>query len=162
MTANDIAPSRAQQDPRRFSFPPAIPVARLLASWGMGYVWPLHITWPAWAFWAGLALFTLPHALAAWVRHTFRRHHTGVAPRGDVVEIVSGGPFEYTRNPMYLTLIILYIGATLLFRLAWAPLLLIPVFLTLHFAVIRPEEQYLESKFGEDYVRYRQRVRRWL
>lgn len=162
MTANDVAPSLRQQDPRRFPFPPAIPVIGLLASWGMGYVWPLHIAWPAWTFWAGLALFTLPHALAAWARRTFRRHRTGVAPRGDVAEIVSSGPFRYTRNPMYLTLIILYIGGTLLFRLAWAPLWLIPVFLTLHFAVIRPEEQYLEAKFGADYVRYRQRVRRWL
>lgn len=63
---------------------------------------------------------------------------------------------------MYLTLIVLYLGGMLLFKLTWAPLWLIPVFLTLHFAVIRPEEQYLESKFGADYVRYRQRVRRWL
>lgn len=58
MTANDVAPSlRQQQDPRRFPFPPAIPVIGLLASWGMGYVWPLHIAWPAWAFWAGIAPF---------------------------------------------------------------------------------------------------------
>ena len=149
-------------DPRRFPFPPAIPVVALLASWGLGHVWPVPLAWPYWTFWAGLALFTMPHALAIWAHRTFRRHRTTVNPRGDVTEIMTDGPFRYTRNPMYLSVLPLYVGGSLLFRLPWAWVLLLPVYLALHFGVIIPEEKYLEAKFGETYLRYKQHVRRWL
>jgi protein-S-isoprenylcysteine O-methyltransferase Ste14 len=93
---------------------------------------------------------------------TFRRHRTAVNPRGTVTTIVASGPFRYTRNPMYLGLLVLYVGVTLVMRWPWAAALLVPVFLALHFGVIRPEEQHLETAFGESYRSYRQRVRRWL
>jgi protein-S-isoprenylcysteine O-methyltransferase Ste14 len=98
-------------DPRRFPFPPAIPVIALLASWGLGQVWPIQAAWPNWTFWAGLVLFTVPHVLGIWEHRTFRRHHATVNPLGDVVEIMTDGPFRYTRNPMYLSLLPLYVGA---------------------------------------------------
>lgn len=85
-------------DPRRFPFPPAIPVIALLASWGLGRVWPIPLAWPDWTFWVGLVLFTVPHALAIWPRRTFRRHRTSINPRGDVVDIMADGPFRYSRN----------------------------------------------------------------
>jgi protein-S-isoprenylcysteine O-methyltransferase Ste14 len=156
---------RAEQttnDPRRFPFPPAIPVIALLLSWGMQKIWPLELDWPRWARWAGWVLFTTPYLLAAWGVITFRRHHTAVDPLGEVKTVVSSGPFRYTRNPMYLSLILLYLGATLAFRLTWGLLFLIPVFLALHFGVIVPEERHLESKFGSDYAEYKRRVRRWI
>jgi protein-S-isoprenylcysteine O-methyltransferase Ste14 len=149
-------------DPRRIPFPPAIPVIALLASWGLGRLWPIPMAWPNWTFWAGLVLFTVPHALGIWAHRTFRRHHTTVNPRGDVVDIMIDGPFRYTRNPMYLSLLPLYVGGSPLFHLPWAWILLLPVFFLLHFGVIISEEKYLEAKFGERYLRYKQRVRRWL
>ena len=76
--------------------------------------------------------------------------------------IVASGPFRYTRNPMYLSLLVVYVGGTLAFRLPWAMVLLVPVFLLLQFGVIIPEERYLDATFGEPYRAYRQRVRRWL
>ena len=63
---------------------------------------------------------------------------------------------------MYLSLLPLYVGGSLLFQLPWAWVLLLPVFLALHFGVIIPEERYLEVKFGDTYLRYNQVVRRWL
>jgi protein-S-isoprenylcysteine O-methyltransferase Ste14 len=85
-----------------------------------------------------------------------------VNPLGEVRAVVRSGPFRYTRNPMYLSLILLYLGGTLAFRLAWGLLFLVPVFLALHFGVIVPEEQHLDSKFGSDYAEYKRRVRRWV
>ena len=159
-TANE--PSTPQKDPRKFPFPPALPIIALLLSWGLGRIWPIAISWPAWSFWFGLALFTLPYGLALWGVRTFHRHHTVVRPTGDVTQIVTSGPFQYTRNPMYLSLIVLYLGGMLLFRLPWALVLLLPLFFALQFGVILPEEKYLASKFGEPYLRYQQLVRRWL
>ncbi len=110
----------------------------------------------------GLTIFVLSFGLATWGIRTFRRHDTVVKPTGDVTQVVTSGPFKYTRNPMYLSLIVIYLGGMLFFRLPWAVVLLVPVFLALHFGIILPEEKYLESKFGEDFVTYKRQVRRWL
>ncbi len=148
-------------DPRKFPFPPLIPIAALLASWGLQQVWPLPVIWPHWFFWIGLFLFIVPYTLTIWAFRTFRRHHTVVNPRGDVSAIVTSGPFRYTRNPMYLTLVIVYVGGGFLFGLPWALLLLPLVFLALQFGVIIPEEKYLTAKFGEPYHYYKAHVHRW-
>jgi|SRR6516162_3702694 protein-S-isoprenylcysteine O-methyltransferase Ste14 len=150
------------RDPRRFPFPPLIPIIALLISSWMGRLWPIHASWPEWTRWVGWALFTIPHGLAIWAHITFRRHQTTVNPRGQVSQMISSGPFAYTRNPMYLSLIPLYIGGALAFRLFWAFILLIPVLILLNFGVIRPEERYLATRFGPMYRDYKSRVPRWI
>ncbi|HSZ58230.1 MAG TPA: isoprenylcysteine carboxylmethyltransferase family protein [Tepidisphaeraceae bacterium] len=152
----------SQKDPRKFPFPPAIPVAALLLAWLMEVVWPLGIHFPAWLRWVGAFLMAAPFLLAIWAARTFRRHGTVVNPLGESTRIVTAGPFQFTRNPMYLSLMILYLGGTLAFHLPWGLVLLVPVFLALHFGVILHEERYLAAKFGPDYAAYRQRVRRWV
>jgi len=129
---------------------------------GLGRIWPIAISWTAWSRWLGLALFILPFGLAIWGARTFRRHGTVVKPTGDTTQVVTSGPYQYTRNPMYLSLTLIYLGGMLLFRLPWALVLLVPLILALHFGIILPEEKYLESKFGENYVAYRRQVRRWI
>src|SRR5216684_6868409 len=106
----------SDSDPRTFPFPPAIPVIGLLAGWGLGLVWPIPPVWPSWTFWTGLVLFTGPHTLGIRAHRTFRRHHTSVSPRGDVVEIMTDGPSRYTRNPIYLSPLRLYVGGLLLLQ----------------------------------------------
>lgn len=76
--------------------------------------------------------------------------------------IVSTGPFAFTRNPMYLSITLLYAGIAFVFNTVW-PIVLLPAVLTLiQYGVISREERYLESKFGDVYRQYRARVRRWL
>ena len=110
----------------------------------------------------GWLLFVTPQLFAVAAVRTFQRRQTAVNPRGKSTTIVESGPFRYTRNPMYLSLLVLFVGGMLAFRLPWAAVLLLPVFLALHFGVILPEERYLEAAFGEPYRSYRRRVRRWL
>jgi protein-S-isoprenylcysteine O-methyltransferase Ste14 len=154
--------NKAAADPRRFPFPPAIPIVALLLGWGMGRYWPIDVNWPVWSQWVGWALVIAAVVLAVSAVRTFRRHHAAVNPLGQVTTVVASGPFRYTRNPMYLSLLVLHIGGTLAFRLPWAAILFVPVFLALHFGVIVPEEAYLAAEGGEPYRLYRQRVRRWL
>ena len=156
------ATSQPKDDPRKFPFPPAIPIVALLLSWWLGRVWPLHVPWPAWTPWAGWLLVGVSVLLALSAVRTFRRHDTVLNPRGRVTTIVSGGPFRYTRNPMYLGLLVLHVGGLLAFQLPWAVILFVPVFLALHFGVIIPEEKHLAAAFGEQYRRYKAGVRRWL
>jgi protein-S-isoprenylcysteine O-methyltransferase Ste14 len=156
------AVGQSARDPRKFPFPPAIPIVALLLSWGAGRLWPIDVNWPAWSQWIGWALVIAACGLALSAVRTFRRHRTTVNPLARATTIVASGPFRYTRNPMYVSLLALHVGGMLAFRLPWAAILLVPVFLALNFGVIAPEEKYLASEFGEPYRLYQQRVRRWL
>ena len=152
----------AATDPRRFPVPPAIPGVGLLLGWLLGKLWPVHLPLPAWTRWIEWPLFVIAPCIAIWAMVTFRRHKTVVDPRGRVTAIVTAGPFRFTRNPMYVSLVLLYIAGTLAIGNTWTALLLVPVFLALHYGVIVPEERYLQATFGEQYTAYQRRVRRWI
>lgn len=92
----------------------------------------------------------------------FRRAHTNIVPSRPTTRLIVSGPYRFTRNPMYVSLISLYVGLTLWFDALW-PLALLPfVILTVRYGVISREERYLERKFGRDYLTYKTRVRRWI
>jgi protein-S-isoprenylcysteine O-methyltransferase Ste14 len=89
-------------------------------------------------------------------------HGTSVLPGGPATELLQAGPFRLSRNPLYLGLIALDIGLSLLMASFWA-LVFVPIGIAaLFWGAISPEERYLSSKFGSDYEAYRARVRRWL
>ena len=93
----------------------------------------------------------------------FWKANTTILPAGQpTTAIVDRGPYRFTRNPMYLAMAGVYLGLSLLLNNVWA-LLFLPLVLSAvdHF-VIRREERYLAAKFGEAYLNYRSRVRRWI
>jgi len=96
---------------------------------------PLRIT--------GGALVLLGLAVALWGSATLKRAGTNVNPGEPTLAIVSGGPYRYSRNPLYL-------------------ILLLPVLAVAHYGIVLREEAYLEAKFGETYRTYKASVRRWI
>ncbi len=90
------------------------------------------------------------------------RAHTSPKPWLPTTTLVVGGPFRFTRNPLYLGMTLFYIGVAILAQALWAFVLLPFVLMIVQRGVIEREERYLERKFGTDYLRYKQRVRRWL
>ena len=90
------------------------------------------------------------------------RAGTNVNPGLPANAIVTGGPYRFTRNPMYLALCLLNLGIGLLICDLVPTLLTLVLAITLHFGVIVREERYLERRFGDVYSAYRGRVRRWL
>lgn len=100
--------------------------------------------------------------LVGWGMMTFRRAGTAIVPHQPAARIVSHGPYRFTRNPMYSGLTLVYVGITAILT-SWWPLLLLPAVLLLVFQmVIKREEAYLRSAFGEEYAAYCALVRRWL
>ena len=75
---------------------------------------------------------------------------------------ITSGPFRFTRNPLYISLALVYAGIALTVGSAWALAFLVPVLGIIRYGVIAREERYLEGKFGPEYLRYKQSVRRWL
>ncbi len=91
-----------------------------------------------------------------------RNANTNINPAQPATTIVAEGPFRFTRNPIYLSMTLLYIGIMFLVNSLWM-MFILPIILGLiNFGVIAREERYLEGKFGAQYLDYKQRVRRWL
>ena len=93
---------------------------------------------------------------------TMRRANTNVDPRQPATTLVVEGPFQITRNPLYLSMTIFYLGVTLLVNTLWTAILLPLILFVMRKGVIDREERYLERKFGEHYLHYKASVRRWL
>ena len=92
----------------------------------------------------------------------FRRAGTDVKPWKTATALVDSGVYRFTRNPMYLGMALLYAGLAFAFASAGALLLLAVVIGIIQTQVIAREERYLETKFGDVYREYKQRVRRWI
>ena len=90
------------------------------------------------------------------------RHRTTIVPHHAVSVLLTTGAYRYSRNPMYAGLAISYLGGALLAG-SWWPLATLPLALLLvRRLVIEPEERYLIGRFGQTYLDYRARSRRWL
>ncbi|MEJ8568153.1 methyltransferase family protein [Elongatibacter sediminis] len=108
-------------------------------------------------------IFLIPAlVILAWSVAAFLRVRTGLVPFSESTALVTTGLYRFSRNPMYLAMVLLLIAGA--FRLgsvgAWLP---IPVFAwIIHHRFILNEERFLESVHGEDFRVYCGRVRRWL
>lgn len=110
----------------------------------------------------GALLLLAGLATNIWGVRTMRRAGTPLNPTQPVKQLVTSGPFQYSRNPIYTGMTLIYLGITNLVNTAW-PLLFLPaILLTVRRRVIGREEQYLERKFGNEYLEYKQGVRRWI
>ena len=111
---------------------------------------------------AALVCLALWIGLTVWSVGSFRRNRTSLIPIKPATALVISGPYRFTRNPMYVGMICLYLALSLWFNIFWALILLPIVIGVVRYYVIAREERYLESKFGDEYVQYRARVRRWI
>ena len=101
-------------------------------------------------------------ALTTWFIRTMRAADATLDVNKPVSSLVQNGPFRYSRNPGYLSLTMLYAGIAILRNSLWAILLLPLVVSIIQCEVIEREEGYLERTFGEEYLAYKRRVRRWV
>lgn len=92
----------------------------------------------------------------------FSRAKTPIIPFEKSTRLLTGGVYRYTRNPIYLGMVIILIGAAIALG-SLSSLLIVPIFwLIIRHAYILHEESFLLQIFGDEYTEYRRRVRRWL
>ena len=84
-----------------------------------------------------------------------------VSPLRPTTALATEGIYNWTRNPLYTGGTLVMLGVALIFALDWLVLLIVPSAFILHFSVVRPEEQYLERKFGDQYRQYKLQVPRY-
>jgi protein-S-isoprenylcysteine O-methyltransferase Ste14 len=100
--------------------------------------------------------------LGLWSLLEFWRARTNPFPHKPSSFLVVDGPYRVTRNPMYLSLTLIYISLGFLLSISWAFIVLPLIMFIMNTYLIRREESYLEFRFGERYRAYKQQVRRWL
>ena len=110
----------------------------------------------------GLAVVFTGVGLAFAALGLFKRAGQEPEPWKPTPSIVSGGIYRYTRNPMYVALGVVQIGVGLGVGNLWIVALTALSWVAVYVVAVRPEEAYLEGKFGDEYRRYRARVRRWI
>ena len=147
---------------RRRILPPVWFLLAVLLAIGLHYTMPIMRVVPApWSY-SGALLMVLGLAISATGAGAFKRVGTPVVPFEPSTTLVTDGLYQFTRNPMYLGLVLALLGAAILLGSlgAFVP---VPVFAwILHSQFIKGEERFLEEIFGERYLAYQQRVRRWL
>jgi protein-S-isoprenylcysteine O-methyltransferase Ste14 len=143
--------------------PPLIYAAGLLLGWVLERGWPVPYGFEkSAAQWIGWSLIAVGVALFGWALLVLHRMRTSVNPYAPTSAVATTGPYQLTRNPIYVADVIIYLGICALINSPW-PLLLLPLVIwAVDRGVIRREERYLEKRFGNLYVVYKSRVKRWL
>ena len=145
-------------------FPPPIwtiiyIVVSATISWLLGWPTPPGLPLPL----LGIGLVAVAFIPPVWAIVLFRREGTEVNPTSPANrKLVTNGPYQFTRNPMYLGLVIFALGVALWIG-AW-PMLVAPVatFATAEWVHIPFEEGKMRRQFGATYEDYVERVRRWV
>jgi len=147
---------------RKPVYPPVFFLIALLTMVGVHFLFPWRDLGLGILRVVGLIPIAAGVALAIWGSSLFTRAGTTIKPFETSSSLVISGPFRYSRNPMYLGMVLVLAGVGVLLGSA-APFAVVPLFaLLIDRRFIRREEADLEAVFGEGYRNYRARVRRWL
>ena len=143
-------------------YPPIWFVLFALTALLLAQLWPLQIPLPGFMqpiVWISAASGGV---LAIWATLLFKQHGTSAHPYAEASRLVTRGPFRFSRNPMYLGLL-LALAALGLWLQSLSALLLTPLFvLVINRCNILPEERRLRDSFGAAYETYLTQTRRWL
>jgi protein-S-isoprenylcysteine O-methyltransferase Ste14 len=112
--------------------------------------------------WVGGLVFLAGLALLICAATTFRRAGTQIQTTEPTTKIVTEGPYRYSRNPIYIGMLLGLVGLAIGFDSLWLLILLVPFFIVIRYGVVAREEAYLERKFGDVYLAYKSHVGRWL
>lgn len=144
------------------AFPPMLFGSTLLLGLLISYVFPTPVLPASIALSIGLVLLSVGVSTLLMAFRGMIHHKTTIHPKGATTTLVRDGLYRYTRNPMYLSLTIIYLAVSVATNAWWGLLLVIPLLLVVQKGIIEREEAYLTRKFSDDYLRYKAQVRRWL
>jgi protein-S-isoprenylcysteine O-methyltransferase Ste14 len=142
--------------------PPLVYLAAILLGALIQLAAPLPFLPRALALPLGVSLVVAAIALFVSAVARFRAAGTPVPARKPTTAIVRIGPYRFSRNPIYLAFSLLQLGLAIWVNSLWLVATLAVAVALMHFVVIPREEQYLERRFGSQYLEYKASVRRWL
>jgi protein-S-isoprenylcysteine O-methyltransferase Ste14 len=142
--------------------PPLLFLLPILACIPLEWFFPTNLAHGPARWIGGALLFAIGIGLVVSGFLTQRRAGTDPIPFNPTTRIVAHGLYRFSRNPMYIGFAFCTLGIAFLADSAWM-LMALPIGLILtDQLIVRREERYLERKFGDEYLAYQQRVRRWI
>jgi Putative protein-S-isoprenylcysteine methyltransferase len=147
--------------PNRIPWPPLILALTIVAAVAAGQIHPLPLAFPFSRI-LGYVIAVTAVSVDIWAAATLLKARTTVLPNRASSHLVTGGPFRFSRNPIYLAYMVLLVGLGLITGNAWfLPAALVHGIAT-HFLAVRREESHLIALFGYKYEDYCRAVRRWI
>ncbi len=146
----------------RLIIPPILFLICLIVMALLRWLWPIKMLFEMpWSL-LGIVPILLGLMSALLGAFKFRSVGTNIRPFRDADMLVTTGPYRFTRNPMYLGLVLALIGAWILMG-ALSPLIAVVIFIvTADRWYIQFEERMLRQKFGAAFDEYCSKVRRWI
>ena len=142
--------------------PPVIYAGALALGFVHNRVWPMAPLSGSSKYVIGCVLILVSASIMLPVLKRFRRAGTSFDVQKPASALITEGPYRFSRNPSYLSLTLLYLGIGILLNNGWVLIFVAPVLLVMGLWVVRREERHLEAEFGEEFLRYKAAVRRWL
>jgi protein-S-isoprenylcysteine O-methyltransferase Ste14 len=144
-----------------FLRPPIIFLAAIFSGLALNQGWQFRFV-PS-SFWLLGALVTLCAVLLFLLSlREFRVAGTSVRGTERTTAIVRTGPYRFSRNPIYLSFVLLVLGLSIWLNDLWLLVTLVPAVSLIAVVVIPKEERFLERNFRDEYVSYKANTRRWL
>ena len=154
---------RGEQDnPGVIALPPFIFIAFLALGVLLHRLLPLHFIESPIRNLIGAIFIVYAVLTAGLAFHQMRKAGTNVDVRKPSTTVVTGGIYKHTRNPMYVSMVLLLIAFSILLNNIWITILTPFFIIVIQKGVIEREEIYLEDKFGTEYTSYKKNVRRWI
>jgi protein-S-isoprenylcysteine O-methyltransferase Ste14 len=128
----------------------------------LNVLWPLPFVPHALRLPVAFLLVAMAAALFSYSIRQFRMAGTPVPGNKPTTAIVRGGPYRFSRNPIYLAFFALHVGLAIWVNSLWLVATLVATVAIIAVVVVPREERYLTERFGPEYLEYKASVRRWL
>lgn len=152
-----------EQDSAQVRFPPPlILLSCVLLGAALNWFYPAPFVPELLRWVVGGFLIFFGIAVILYCAGMFKKKGTNIEPWKKTSQIITSGVYRFSRNPIYLSFVIIGIGIGFAVNSIWIILMMIPLVLIISRFVIAKEERYLEAKFGKLYLSYKHKIRRWI
>ena len=142
--------------------PPIIFIGFGLFGGLINYLKPLTITGSSLLVYFGVLILIGSFLGFGYMINFYKKNETEIEPTKTTFKIITSGLYRHSRNPVYIILCAGPVGLGFIFMTYWAIFVFIPALIVIYFTAVKKEEQYLEKKFGQEYLDYKKKVRRWI
>lgn len=144
--------------------PPIVFFTFLFIGFVVHWFFPVNFIVHKWSIrlFIGIPMIILSGIIAFTAFKFMKKNETDIIFNKPTTKIIRTGPFRYTRNPLYLSLLLAFGSIAIFINSSWLLALLVLLFIVFNFGIVVWEERYLEECFKEEYLQYKKNVRRWI